>query len=265
LRQKRRRDFREFRSDLKNSGSERDGLVKTILVSVIALVALTTAVLAAPLLGSSSRLETPRPGAIPIAQATLPNSGKVTEVIPAGQYTYLHVTRDGEGTWLAIPLRDVPVGAHIQYGKGMVMKDFRSSSLDRTFETVLFLGGVQMAGESPAAAPAGHPPMPAAPAGHPPVPAAPAGHPPVPAAPAAQGGLPNGGQVNEVIPAGSYTYLHVTRDGTGTWLAIPRQDIPVGADIRYAQGMVMKKFHSGALDRTFDEVLFLGGVVVMGE
>ena len=213
---------------------------------MIVLVALATAALAAPRLDASSRPETPRPGVIPVAQTTLPNSGKVTEAIPAGQYTYLQVTRDGKATWLAIPQRDVPVGAEVQYAQGMVMKDFHSGALNRTFEEVLFLGGVVMAGETPPATP-------------------PAGHPPIPANPAAKGTLPNGGQVSEVIPAGSYTYLRVVQGSKGTWIAIPRQDIPVGAEIRYAQGMAMKDFHSSSLDRTFEEVLFLEGVMVTGQ
>jgi hypothetical protein len=219
--------------------------VKTLSLSLIALVALATVSMAAPLLNPSSRLETPRPGAIPVAENTLPNSGKVTEAIPAGQYTYLHVARDGKGTWLAIPQRDVPVGAEVQYGQGAVMKDFHSGSLNRTFDEVLFLGGVMMADETPSVAPPGHPPIPANPAG--------------------QGNLPNGGKVTEAIAAGQYTYLLVAQDGKETWLAIPRRDLPVGAVIRYAQGMVMTDFHSGALDRTFDEVVFLGGVMVMAE
>lgn len=219
--------------------------MKTLPLSLIALVALATAPMAAPLVDASSRPETVRPGAILVGENTLPNSGEVTEMIPAGQYTYLHVTRDGKGTWLAIPSRDIPVGTEIQYADGALMKDFHSRSLNRTFEEVVFLGGVMMAGETPLEAPPGHPP--------------------VPADPAARDNLPNLGKVSEAIPAGSYTYLHVTQDGTEKWLAIPRRDVPVGAEIRYADGAPMKDFHSPSLKRTFDEVLFLGGVMVMTE
>jgi hypothetical protein len=199
---------------------------------------LATASAAAPLSVVPSGPANPGFRAILVGQDTLPNSGTVTESIDAGQYTYLHVTRDGQGTWLAIPQRDVPVGTEIHYRQGMVMKDFHSASLDRTFETVLFLGDIQVAGETPA----------------------PAGHPPVTSAPVGQGDLPNGGKVTESIAAGQYTYLQVTEDGKRTWLAIPQRDVPVGAEIRYGEGAVMKDFHSASLDRTFAEVLFLGGV-----
>lgn len=227
--------------------------MKTLLLSSIALVGLATAALAAPPLSAPSLPETGRPLAVPVAQSTLPNSGEVSEVIHAGTYTYLHSMKDGKGTWLAIPKRDVPVGAEIRYAAGAVMKDFHSSSLDRTFQEVLFLGSVEVAGESAAAVPSGHPPVPTT---------LPPGHAPVPAAPASQPDLPNVGQVSEAIAAGQYTYLHVTDDGKETWLAIPRRDIPVGARVRYAEGAVMKDFHSGSLNRTFEEVLFLGNVVL---
>lgn len=219
--------------------------MKTLFVSLIALVAMATTGVAAPLTSPASPPESPHPAVIPVGQDTLPNSGKVTEVIPAGSYTYLYVTKDGNKTWLAIPRRDIPVGTEIEYGDGAVMKDFHSSSLNRTFKEVLFLDGVVAAGQ-PALAP-------------------PPGHPPVPADPAAQENLPNLGKVSEALTAGSYTYLHVAGDGGDAWLAIPRRDVPVGAEIRYADGMVMKDFHSRALDRTFEEVFFLGGVMVTAE
>lgn len=219
--------------------------MKTLFLSLIAVVALATASVAAPLVDMPLPMPSRGIAAIPVDQNVLANSGKVTEAIPAGSYTYLHVTKDGKGTWLAIPRRDVPVGSEIQYGDGAVMKDFHSSSLKRTFDEVVFLEGVMMAGETALAAPAGHPP--------------------VPADPAADENLPNVGKVKESIAAGSYTYLRVAQDGEDKWLAIPHRDVAVGAEVRFAEGMVMNDFHSPSLDRTFDEVLFLGGVMVTGQ
>ena len=249
---RRLRDFREYGDRFENADSEKDISLKTLFLSSIALVGLAAAAMAAPPLGALSLPETPRPLAVLVAQNALPNSGEVSEAIPAGNYTYLHVTKDGKGTWLAIPRRDVPVGAEVRYGEGAVMNDFHSGSLNRTFEAVVFLGGVEVAGESAAAVAPGNSPVPALPPGHAPIPAAPAGQP----------DLPNVGEVSEAIPAGSYTYLHVMQDGKGTWLAIPRRDIPVGARVRYADEEPMKDFHSSSLDRTFAEVLFLGDVLL---
>ena len=231
--------------------------MKPFLFLSAALIWLGAAAMAGATEGRPSTADTARPPAFQVAQSGLPNSGTVSEAIQAGPYTYLLAVKDGKETWLAIPSREVPVGAEISYGDGAVMKNFHSGTLDRTFDEVVFLDGVELAGETMAAVPPGHPEMPALPPGHGETPALPPGHAPVPSAPA---DLPNGGVVSEAIDAGEYTYLNVTDSGTETWLAIPRRDIPVGAHVRYASGMLMEDFHSSKLDRTFKEVYFLGGV-----
>lgn len=231
--------------------------MKTLLLSSIALMGLATAAIAASLPGAMSQPATPSSQAVLVAQNAPLNSGKVSEAISAGSYTYLLATKDGKETWLAIPRRDVPVGAEIRYAGGAPMKDFHSSSLNRTFDVVIFLGEVEVVGETAAAGNAGDT---ALPPGHAPVTALPPGHAPVGAA---QQDLPNAGKVSETIAAGKYTYLHVTDDGKETWLAILRRDIPVGTEIRYGEGTAMKDFHSSSLDRTFKEVLFLGDVQVV--
>ncbi len=253
-------DFPECGSRLENAVSERDILVKIITLSSVALLGFATAAMAATPSGGSSLPEMPGSPAVLVAQSSLPNSGEVSEAFHTGSYTYLHVTKDGQDEWLAIPSREVAVGAEIHYGNGAVMKDFHSGSLNRTFEEVLFLGSVEVDGETAAATP-DLPPTAALPPGHAPVAPAPAdlpsGHVPVPAAPA---DLPNSGVVSEAINAGDYTYLKVADGAAESWLAIPHRDISVGAHVRYAAGMSMKDFHSSSLDRTFEEVLFLGGV-----
>ncbi|MDH5557144.1 MAG: hypothetical protein OEZ03_07320 [Alphaproteobacteria bacterium] len=231
--------------------------MKTLFLSSVALMGLATSAMAMSPSVSSFLPEQSGSSAILVAQESLPNSGTVGEIIHAAPYTYLQAMKDGKGTWLAIPYRDIPVGAEISYADGAAMRDFHSGSLDRTFKEVLFLGGVVVAGESPAEAVPGHPPVPTLPSGHAPVAGLPSGHVPVPAAPA---DLPNSGKVSAVIQAGDYTYLDVVDDGVETWLAIPRRDILVGAMVRYGDGMPMKDFHSASLDRTFKEVFFLGGV-----
>ena len=223
--------------------------MKIITLSSVALLGLATAATAATLSGSSSLPEMPGSPAVLVAQSSLPNSGEVSEAIQTGSYTYLHVTKDGQDEWLAIPSREVAVGAEVRYGNGAVMKDFHSGSLNRTFEEVLFLGSVEIVGEPTAAATPDLPPTAALPPGHAPVAPAPAD-------------LPNSGVVSEAINAGDYTYLNVTDGAAESWLAIPHRDISVGAHVRYAAGMSMKDFHSSSLDRTFEEVLFLGGVEV---
>lgn len=236
--------------------------MKLVLFSLIATTAVATAAVAAPLMNAAPGRYAPAGAVIPVAEDALPNSGTVTEVHPAGSYTYLQVEKDGIATWMAIPRRDVPVGARVRYSDGPLMVDFFSRSLNRNFEKVMFLQGVEVVGETAPSLPSGHPPMPAEPGNAAAAaPALPAGHPPTSKSTTAAT-LPNSGKVTEVIAAAQYTYLKVARDGVETWLAVPRLDIAVGSEIRYGDGAVMKDFHSTSLNRTFEQVLFVGGVVV---
>ncbi len=85
-------------------------------------------------------------------------SGKVLEVKNAGSYTYLLLkTKDGE-VWAAVMEASVKKGAAVTLENVMVMDNFESKALKKTFKTILFgtLGGAA------ASAPAGHAKAPAA-------------------------------------------------------------------------------------------------------
>jgi hypothetical protein len=229
-------------------GSAKGTLVRIFPLFLVVFMGLASVAMAAPLVGASFLPLPPGHSAIAIAGDNLPNSGEVSETFPAGNYTYLHVVGDGEdegedtGTWLAIPRQEIAVGSQVRYGQGSLMKSFYSSSLDRTFDEVFFLGSVEVVSVSSVSGVPDHPPVPT-------------GH----------DNLSYSGEVSETIAAGSYTYLHVEHDGIETWLAIPRQEIAVGAQVHYGEGSLMTAFYSKSLDRTFDEVFFLGGVVVVDE
>ena len=66
--------------------------------------------------------------------------------------------------------------------------------------------------------------------------------------------------VDEVIQTTSYTYLHVKESDTLKWLATPSMQAGKGDIYYYSEGLPMKQFESKELHKTFDEVLFLGGV-----
>jgi len=68
----------------------------------------------------------------------------VKEVLHAGGYTYLNVTEKRKDTWLAVPGMEAAKGDKLSYSGGMVMNDFHSKELDRTFPIILFLEGVIM-------------------------------------------------------------------------------------------------------------------------
>ncbi len=91
----------------------------------------------------------------PMAPAALVVSGEVLEVKDVEIYTYLRLkTKDGE-MWAAVSKAPVKVGAKVSIENSMVMKNFESKSLKKTFPTIIFgsLGGAgPVAAGMPAAA-----------------------------------------------------------------------------------------------------------------
>lgn len=65
----------------------------------------------------------------------------------------------------------------------------------------------------------------------------------------------------EVIQANSYTYIKGDVKGKETWIAILKRDVEVGKTYYYGQSMEMKNFKSKDLDRTFETILFLEGIM----
>jgi len=70
-------------------------------------------------------------------------SGKVVETLNSGGYTYVNIEKDGNKTWVAIPQTKISVGQEMSFKPGSVMNNFTSKSLNRTFDTIIFSGGVQ--------------------------------------------------------------------------------------------------------------------------
>jgi len=67
--------------------------------------------------------------------------------------------------------------------------------------------------------------------------------------------------VKEVLQTTSYTYVHAEEDGSLKWIAVPKMAANVG-DIYYFQGGTeMGEFKSKELDRTFDAIIFLNGLI----
>ncbi|MEN8188399.1 MAG: DNA-binding protein [Thermodesulfobacteriota bacterium] len=67
---------------------------------------------------------------------------KVLETMNSGGYTYFHAeTADGK-IWVAVPEAKISKGQEVTYLPGMVMKNFESKTLGRTFESVVFSSGL---------------------------------------------------------------------------------------------------------------------------
>jgi len=69
-------------------------------------------------------------------------TGKVTETMNSGGYTYINIEKDNKKTWVAIPQSEVTVGQEISVIPGMSMSNFESKTLNRTFESVVFSPGL---------------------------------------------------------------------------------------------------------------------------
>jgi hypothetical protein len=80
--------------------------------------------------------------AAPAVQAGSGISGKVVETMNSGGYTYVCLESNGKKTWVAIPATKVTVGQEATCQPGMEMKNFTSKTLNRTFASIIFSGGL---------------------------------------------------------------------------------------------------------------------------
>ena len=136
--------------------------------------------------------------------------GTVLETMDSGGYTYVFVETDQDKRWIAARQSAVKVGDVVQTQQGMPMSDFKSQTLNREFDVVYFVDGLQnlSASSMPAGQPGG-----AMPEGHPDT-AMPPGHPNV-----ADSGV-NGAEaaetaeitVAQLTPGQDIAYVHANRE-----------------------------------------------------
>jgi hypothetical protein len=94
-------------------------------------LALAGLLMTAPLCSSWAATSTP-----PLANLVL--TGEVLEVKDVESYTYLRLkTAEGE-TWAAVGKAPVKKGAQVRIENPMVMENFESKSLKKTFKTIVF-------------------------------------------------------------------------------------------------------------------------------
>ncbi len=102
-----------------------------------------------------------------------PTAGTVEETMDAGSYTYMLVNTGSASVWVAAMAMPVAVGDHVEF-QGSTMANFHSSTLDRTFDQVVFANSARVVGGDGEAAPS-HQAQPLAPGQT----ALPQGHPPI--------------------------------------------------------------------------------------
>lgn len=77
--------------------------------------------------------------------ANNPNQGNIVHTMTGGGYTYLQVKRsNGEEVWIAAPETAVKENDTVSWNGGVVMSDFTSSTLNKTFEKILFVSGISI-------------------------------------------------------------------------------------------------------------------------
>lgn len=70
------------------------------------------------------------------------------------------------------------------------------------------------------------------------------------------------GVVLTTLNAANYTYVEVESNGKKHWAAAPQTEVKVGDVVSIPPGSMMYNFQSKSLNKTFDEILFAGGIVV---
>jgi len=165
-------------------------------------------------------------------------TGKVVETMDAGGYTYINLEKDGKQTWVAAPAMKVSVGQEMKLLPGAVMHNFPSNALKRTFETIVFSGGLPEAAGAVAAT-------------------------------KDESGVVEStepvltGKVTETMDAANYTYIKVEKDGKFGWSAVPGSEFSVGDEVEVLPGTVMGQFTSKSLKRTFNQIYFASGAKVL--
>jgi hypothetical protein len=70
-----------------------------------------------------------------------PLAGKVAETMNAGGYTYILLDRGTDKIWVAVPEMKAKVGEHLLFAPGNAMPNFKSETLKRTFDMIVFSPG----------------------------------------------------------------------------------------------------------------------------
>ncbi len=153
-------------------------------------------------------------------------SGRVVETMDAASYTYARLERANSSIWIAGPQTKLAVGTQLTQLEGQLMTEFHSNTLNRTFPEIYFVTGFGAA--------------------------------PVATEPAAPAGDQVSGTVLVTMDAAGYTYAQLDQAGTKVWVAGPTTKLAVGTKLGRMTGTLMSAFHSKTLDRTFDEIYFVG-------
>lgn len=77
------------------------------------------------------------------------HTATVLETMSSAGYTYIRVEEKGKAFWIALPETRVSVGEKISFYEQMLMEDFTSRTLNRTFDRILFVEAINKGTELP--------------------------------------------------------------------------------------------------------------------
>tara|TARA_R110002073_G_scaffold301404_5_gene468835 strand:+ start:182 stop:463 length:282 start_codon:yes stop_codon:yes gene_type:complete len=79
------------------------------------------------------------------ATTQFPNDeGVVVSTINTTGYTYMELKNGDKRFWIAAPTTQVKVGDHIRFVESMVMNNFSSKTLNRTFNRIIFVSSTMI-------------------------------------------------------------------------------------------------------------------------
>jgi hypothetical protein len=107
----------------------------------MSLVTATLSFSAQDIPSSHPKIELPAQSATHQQSAAI--SGKVIETMNSGGYSYINLQIKGdEKIWVAVKETKVTVGDQMNFREGLVMTNFESKSLKRTFDRIVFSNGI---------------------------------------------------------------------------------------------------------------------------
>lgn len=172
----------------------------------------------------------------------------VDSILQTKDYTYLKVNErikeKDSVQWLALPTIEAKAGDIFYFDSGMQMGEFHSETLNRTFNQILFLGGLSTSAEVSDKNIVPAPVMDTLSLNTAPV-------------------VVHTVVVKEVIQTSGYSYLRVKEGDKEKWLAIVRKPAIVGQTYTYDDAAPVKDFTSKELKRTFKEVFFIAKLTLV--
>lgn len=89
------------------------------------------------------------PGMAAPGNAPIPHTAVVKETMSSAGYTYIRVEEEGKTYWIALPETEVSVGEEVSFYEQMLMENFNSRTLNRTFDRILFVEAINKGNEMP--------------------------------------------------------------------------------------------------------------------